>query len=81
MFQRLLEQIALGLERAGIPYMVVGGQALLLYGEPRLTRDIDVTLGVGPDRLGDVLNLVTDWGWQVLVESSPEFVRETLGLP
>jgi len=81
MFRRLLEQIALGLENAGIPYMVVGGQALLLYGEPRLTRDIDVTLGVGPDRLGDVLNLVTDWGWQVLVESSPEFVQETLVLP
>jgi hypothetical protein len=26
--------------------MVIGGQAVLLYGEPRLTRDIDITLGV-----------------------------------
>jgi hypothetical protein len=43
MFQQLLETIALGLEKRGIPYMVIGGQAVLLYGEPRLTRDIDVT--------------------------------------
>jgi len=27
--------------------MVIGGQAVLLYGEPRLTRDIDITLGIG----------------------------------
>ena len=26
--------------------MIIGGQAVLLYGEPRLTRDIDITLGV-----------------------------------
>jgi len=25
--------------------MVIGGQAVLLYGEPRLTKDIDITLG------------------------------------
>ena len=43
MFQQLLETIALSLEKRGIPYMVIGGQAVLLYGEPRLTRDIDVT--------------------------------------
>ena len=41
MFEQLLEAIAQGLERLGIPYMLIGGQAVLLYGEPRLTRDID----------------------------------------
>ena len=30
------------LERLGIPYMVVGGFAATLYGEPRLTLDVDV---------------------------------------
>lgn len=81
MFQRLLEQIALGLENVGIPYMVVGGQALLLYGEPRLTKDIDVTLGVGPDRLDNVLEQIAQWGWQVRVESPADFVRQTFVLP
>ena len=32
MFQQLLEQIALALEGRGIPYMIIGGQASLLYG-------------------------------------------------
>jgi hypothetical protein len=29
--------------------MITGEQALLLYGEPRLTKDTDVTLGVKYD--------------------------------
>jgi hypothetical protein len=47
MFTPLLERIALGLEKRQIAYMIIGGQAVLIYGEPRLTRDMDVTLGVG----------------------------------
>ena len=30
------------LENLGIPYMVVGGFAAILYGEPRLTIDVDI---------------------------------------
>jgi hypothetical protein len=32
------------LHRAGIPYVVTGGVASVIYGEPRLTRDIDLVL-------------------------------------
>ena len=32
------------LERLGIPYMVVGGFAAILYGEPRLTIDVDIVV-------------------------------------
>ena len=32
MFERLLERIAKVLDAAAIPYMVIGGQAVLLYG-------------------------------------------------
>ncbi|MDR7427161.1 MAG: DUF6036 family nucleotidyltransferase [Armatimonadota bacterium] len=54
----LLARIGSTLEARGIPYMVIGGHAAILYGEPRLTRDIDITLGVGPDRLGELLEIV-----------------------
>ncbi len=74
MFEQILESIAEGLERLGIPYMVIGGQAVLLYGEPRLTRDIDVTLGTDLGRLSEVLDWVRGNGWQVLVEAPAEFV-------
>ncbi len=57
MFQQLLESIAQGLDARGLPYMVIGGQAVLLYGEPRLTRDIDITLGVGPERWRELLEM------------------------
>jgi predicted nucleotidyltransferase len=81
MFNQLLERIALSLEERQIPYMVIGGQAVLLYGEPRLTRDIDITLGVGPERLNDVLALARASAWRVLVERPEDFVPRTLVLP
>lgn len=34
--------------------MVIGGQAMLLYGEPRLTKEIDITLGVDLSGLSTV---------------------------
>lgn len=58
----LLGRIAAALERGGIPYMVIGGYAAILYGEPRLTRDIDITVGLGPDRLAELLRVVHDAG-------------------
>lgn len=36
------------LESAGIPYMVVGSVAAMLYGEPRLTKDIDLVIDLLP---------------------------------
>jgi hypothetical protein len=60
MFENLLERIAQSLTNAGIPYMVIGGQAVLLYGEPRLTKDIDITLGADLTRLQDVLSAVLE---------------------
>jgi hypothetical protein len=41
MFEELLIRIAKALDNNYIPYMIVGGQAVLLYGEPRLTKDIE----------------------------------------
>jgi hypothetical protein len=80
MFAALLEKIASALDRAGLPYMVIGGQAVLRYGEARLTRDIDLTLGVDVDRLPDVLLVTAECGFDVLVDPEP-FVRETMVLP
>ncbi len=39
MFEELLSKISVHLNRHHIPYMIIGGQAVLLYGEPRLTID------------------------------------------
>lgn len=81
MFERLLARLAAAFDRAGIGYMVIGGQAVQLYGEPRLTRDIDVTLAAGVDGLPSVLDLCAEQDLKVLVDQPAEFVRETMVLP
>jgi len=35
MFEKLLEKLAIIFSKNHIPYMIIGGQAVLLYGEPR----------------------------------------------
>ncbi len=53
----------------------------MVYGEPRMTKDIDVTLGVGPDHLEEILRLMNSIGLTVLVPNPAEFVRRTMVLP
>ncbi len=57
LFAPLLERLATVLTAAGVRYMVIGGQAVLQHGYPRLTEDIDITLGIAMDdwRTADVL--------------------------
>lgn len=71
MFEKLLSLIARILERHSLPYMIIGGQAVLLYGEPRLTRDIDVTLGVAATGLPALLDAVREGGFRPLPEDIP----------
>lgn len=46
------------LNRMRIPYLVTGGVAAVIYGEPRLTRDIDLVLDL---RAGDAPRLADAW--------------------
>jgi hypothetical protein len=39
------------LERLDIPYMVIGGFAAILYGEPRLTIDVDIVVDIKPQHI------------------------------
>jgi len=77
----LLAEIARCLDEANIPYMIIGGQAVLLYGEPRLTRDIDITLGIIPSKLPELLEALEEIGLEILVEDFHRFVEDTWVLP
>jgi len=80
MFEDLLEKRAVVLDKKGIPYMVIGGQAVLVYGEPRLTRDIDITLGVSAEQVNVLQDIVSKAGLRPLVD--PEvFTPKTMVLP
>jgi hypothetical protein len=81
MFDALLERLARELDARGMPYMVIGGQAVLVHGEPRLTRDIDITLGMTTEGIDAVVEAVTSLGLKILVDSPETFVRQTWVLP
>jgi len=44
------------LERLGLPYMVTGSIASTIYGEPRLTLDVDLVIELDADRSADLLD-------------------------
>jgi len=81
LYQTLLAKIARALDGAGISYMIIGGQAVLLHGEPRLTRDIDVTVGIDASELARILSVTGAAGLLPSVERVEEFVRRTNVLP
>jgi hypothetical protein len=47
----LLRYLVEALEMLGAEYMIGGSQAAMYYGEPRLTRDVDVIVALGLDQL------------------------------
>ncbi|MFP4164994.1 MAG: hypothetical protein ACLFVE_13520 [Chitinispirillaceae bacterium] len=48
----LISLFIMPLEKAGFEYMVTGSVASTLYGEPRLTHDIDLVLVLRVDEIG-----------------------------
>ncbi len=81
MFEELLENIGNALEAEKVPYMIVGGQAVLLHGEPRLTRDVDIVIGLKADEWTKIESLASSLGFTPLIEDVAEFVEKTSVLP
>jgi predicted nucleotidyltransferase len=79
--EELIAQIARCLDGKNIAYMVIGGQAVLLYGRPRLTRDIDITLGVDSDQFETIAGVCKDIGLKILPVDPKTFVAQTKVLP
>ncbi|HEX9755970.1 MAG TPA: hypothetical protein VGA42_09705, partial [Gemmatimonadales bacterium] len=80
-FSGLISSIAGALGRRHIPFMLIGGQAVLLHGRPRLTEDIDVTLGVDITELPALRSVCEDLGLSLLPEEPEAFVHETFVPP
>jgi len=81
MIEKLIKKTARYLDQQKIPYMIIGGQAVLVYGRPRLTRDIDITLGVDTDRFDSVEGVCKRLKLRILVENPEDFARDTKVLP
>ena len=81
MFEDLLAKIARELKRADLPYMIIGGQAVLLYGSPRLTKDIDITLGVDIGHMESLLPALGTMELEIIPRDFRSFAEKTSVLP
>jgi len=72
--------LASWLDHQRIPYMVIGGYAVTVWGEPRFTRDLDVTISVPAERLNAVIENFCS-SFTALVNDPPKFVNDTRVLP
>ena len=81
MFEELIARIAGALNKADFPYMIIGGQAVLLYGAPRMTKDIDITLGTDAENLESLLPIIDAMDLKIIPEDFKSFVQQTFVLP
>ena len=64
-----LSIFALRLEAIGAPYMVTGATAAILYGQPRLTNDLDVVLSLDANSRAALLRAFSENEFYVPPES------------
>lgn len=73
--ERSLRQVALDLESLGRRFAVVGGLAVSIRSEPRLTRDVDVALSVVDDADAEqVISALRGRGYEVVAVVEQEAV-------
>jgi hypothetical protein len=70
---------ALARLRAG--WYVFGAQAVLHWGRPRFTTDIDVTAQLGPTDTGRLIASMGEAGFALRVEGTKAFIEQTQVVP
>ena len=65
----------------GIGWFVFGAQAVLYWGRPRLTEDVDVTVQLGPVATRDFVTRMERAGFALRVEGTPTFISQTRVVP
>lgn len=80
-FDKLFVRIAKVFNDNKIPYMVIGGQAVIFHGEFRTTRDIDLTLGVDISEFDRIKSCLDEIGLMMLVKDPKDFVLHNWVLP
>lgn len=64
-----------------IRWYLFGAQAVVAYGQPRLTADIDVTVDLPLDRWAELVDALAEGGFSSRVDELPAFVERTRVIP
>ena len=71
----LLKYLVDVLQALGVEYMIGGSQAAMYYGEPRLTRDVDIVVSLRPENLPAFLGRFPADQFYVDAETAREAVQ------
>ena len=69
---RSIETIVKALNDAKVKYLIVGGLAVNAHGFVRLTRDVDLVLGLEPANAARGLAALLQAGWRLAIPEKPE---------
>lgn len=78
---RVLAAVADALRSGGLKWYVFGAQAVLAYGRPRLTADLDITVAAELDQVPDLVSRLDAAGLRLRPQATGDFVRRTRVLP
>jgi len=65
----------------GCRWYLFGAQAVIIWGRPRLTTDVDVTVEIASGATEEFVSALASAGFHLTEEFSGEFVRSTRVLP
>ena len=63
-------------DATAVKYLIVGGHAVMLYTEPRYTKDLDIWIEASPDNADKVFRALAEFGAPLSGLSTGDFVRE-----
>ena len=79
-FEKALRDLSDVFKNENVPYMIIGGLANAIWGHPRATLDIDVTIWVSDDRIQRLLSILKK-KYALMVEKPVDFISTTRVLP
>lgn len=77
----LLAALARGLAVLRAPWYVFGAQAVLIWGRPRFTADVDVTVRLEPEEPDRLIEVLANEKFVLRVRNPREFVARARVLP
>ena len=77
----ILRTLAAAFDRLGVAWYLFGAQAVSLWGRPRFTADIDITVRMDPEWPQLLVDAMHQNGFRMRAEATNEFVATTRVLP
>jgi len=68
-------------ERLEVPYVLMGGFAVRVYGIPRPTYDVDFTIAIARERLPELYRAITESGYTVPEPYESGWIDQVGGMP